>query len=108
MKLILYSECSTYLPRWHGSRRRTSQTSSAASVESIIKQVRQVDKATLTATKWDCPELMDETLEKDREEGVQKSMGIGALPGFLGGSGYSYGSNLASYSVYHRQERLFN
>merc|ERR1711971_181393 len=103
------SECSSYLPRWHGSRRRTSQTSSSdspfASVESIIKQVRQIDKATRTATKWDCPELMDETLKKDREEGVQKSMGIGAVPGFLGGSGYNFGSKLASYSVYHRYQR---
>merc|ERR1711971_883338 len=102
------SECSSYLPRWHGSRRRTSQTSSSdspfASVESIIKQVRQIDKATRTATKWDCPELMDETLKKDREEGVQKSMGIGAVPGFLGGSGYNFGSKLASYSVYHRYQ----
>ena len=49
---------------------------------------------------------MDEKLKKDMEEGVQKSMGIGAVPGFLGGSGYSCGSKLASYSVYHRQERL--
>ena len=98
---------------WHASRRRTSQTSSAdspfTSVESIIKEVRRVDKATRTATKWEvCPEVMDESLKKDNNEGVQKSMGIGALPGFLGGSGYSYGSNLASYSVYHRQERLIH
>ena len=97
---------------WHASRWRTSQRSSEesqlASVESIIKQVRQVDKATRTATKWDCPELMDEKLKKDRQEGVQKLMGIGAVAGFLGGSGYSSASNLASYSVYHRQERLIN
>ena len=51
---------------------------------------------------------MDEKLKKDREEGVQKSLGVGAVPGFLGGSGYSFGSNLASYSVYHRQERLIH
>jgi len=89
---------------WHASRRRTSQTSSA-SVESIIKEVRRVDKATRTATKWDCPEVMNEKLKKDMEEGVQKSMDIGAVPGFLGGSGYSYGSKLASYSVYHRYQR---
>ena len=97
---------------WHGSRWRTSQTtsgeSSFASVESIIKQVILVDKATRTGTKWDCPEVMDEKLKKDRQEGDQKLMGIGAVAGFLGGSGYSSASNLASYSVYHRQERSIN
>ena len=116
LELIISSncrECSNYLPMWHASRRRSSQTSSSdspfASVESIIKEVRRVDKATRTATKWEvCPEVMDEKLKKDREEGVEKSLGIGAAPGFVGGSGYSYGSKLASYSVYHRQERLTN
>ena len=97
---------------WHGSRWRTSQTTSGespfASVESIIKQVILVDKATRTGTKWDCPEVMDEKLKKDRQEGDQKLMGIGAVAGFLGGSGFSSASRLASYSVYHRQERLIN
>ena len=97
---------------WHRSRWRTTQTSSGesplASVESIIKQVILVDKATRTGTKWDCPEVMDDKLKKDRQEGDQKLMGIGAVAGFLGGSGYSSASNLASYSVYHRQERSIN
>ena len=46
---------------------------------------------------------MDEKLKKDKQEGDQKLMGIGAVAGFLGGSGYSSASRLASYSVYHRQ-----
>ena len=46
---------------------------------------------------------MDEKLKKDKQEEDQKLMGIGAVAGFLGGSGYSPASRLASYSVYHRQ-----
>jgi len=36
----------------------------------------------------------------------KKQLGIGATAGFIGGSGYGYGSNLASYSVYHRYQRF--
>ena len=78
---------------WHGSRRKTSQRTSGestfTSVESIIKEVILVDKVTRSGTKWDCPEAMDEKLKRDRQEGEQKLMGIGAVPRFLGGSGYS-------------------
>jgi len=72
------------------------------SVDSILKEVRLVNGMTATATLWDCPEVMDKALEKGRVEEDIKSIGIGALPGFVGGSGFSFDSRLASYSVYHR------
>ena len=72
------------------------------SVDSILKEVRLVNGMTATATLWDCPEVMDKALEKGRVEEDEKSIGIGAHPGFVGGSGFSFDSRLASYSVYHR------
>ena len=56
------------------------------SVDSILKEVRLVNGMTATATLWDCPEVMDKALEKGRVEEDIKSIGIGALPGFVGGS----------------------
>ena len=84
------------------------EPSSSPALESIIKQARQIDKESQTATLWSCPEVLDEKLDKEKEDGNQKLTGIGAVAGFLGGSGFSFDSRLASYSVYHRQERLAN
>ena len=90
-----------YVPLWHRSRRMLSSPT-YQSLDSILKDVRQVNGMTTTATWWDCPEVMDKALEKGRVEEKVKSIGIGAHPGFVGGSGFSFDSRLASYSVYHR------
>lgn len=67
-----------------------------------MDRVRSNRKTTKFGTKFSNPSTLDSQL---KSRFTKKQLGIGATAGFIGGSGYGYGSNLASYSVYHRYQR---
>jgi len=81
----------------HGARR-------SARLKNILKRVRAETRKTRYGTKFASPETLDEGMRGRRS----KTVGLGVEPGFIGGSGYRYGAELASYSVYHRYRKYQN
>jgi len=77
-----------------------------ASLKTVLTRVRQLQKETKYGTdfsRWSS--ALDQGLRNNRRA---KQLGIGASPGFIGGTGFSYVSNLATYSVLHRYRQYLH
>ena len=83
-------------PRWNAQA--TARHSSFSSLKPIVDRVRSNRRSTWSGTKFKSPTTLNSGLKRGYGK---KQLGIGATAGFIGGSGYGYGSGLASYSVYH-------
>merc|ERR1712112_123522 len=81
----------------------------SARLKNILKRVRAQTRKTRYGTKFASPESTSTyTLNVGLRGSRTKTVGLGVEPGFIGGSGYRYGAELASYSVYHRYRKYQN
>ena len=74
---------------------------SFSALKPVMARVRNNSKATHFGTKFiGSLARLDTNLKASYNK---KLLGIGAKASFIGGSGQSFGSGLAAYSIYHRQ-----
>jgi len=72
----------------------SSKQAAMSSMKPIIEEARLDAKATRFGTEF-----------KSGVDLSNKRLGIGVFNGFIGGSGFSYGIQMATFSVYHRYRR---